>query len=280
MLVAAGLLVAVVPALISVGYEGLHAVAAPRGTPIASLPNVEAGATPSWFGPTGVLALIAGCWVAARRFEAHVSGAAVLLMAFAPLLVMALLAAAINWDPYRGRFFIFPVLLATATWSFFVPVRWLAWSVALLGALTAALSLLGAASKPTGIASLESDEAPSIWGSPLWEAQTVLSDSDVTSILRQAQRLVPPDARVAVAPRPNDFIAPYFGRNLSRDVRLVLPGHAVPPSTTWLVRAPHVAVRVCPADWRVRDAAGTPRGWLIAQRVRSAPCTKTVLLRR
>jgi hypothetical protein len=171
-------------------------------------------------------------------------------------------------------------LLATATWSFFVPVRWLAWSVALLGALTAALSLLGAASKPTGIASLESDEAPSIWGSPLWEAQTVLSDSDVTSILRQAQRLVPPDARVAVAPRPNDFIAPYFGRNLSRDVRLVLPGHAVPPSTTWLVRAPHVAVRVCPADWRVRDAAGTPRGWLIAQRVRSAPCTNTVLLRR
>ena len=160
-----------------------------------------------------------------------------------------------------------------------MPVRWLAWSVAILGALTAVLSLGASTSKPTGIGVLESERAPSIWGSPLWKAQTVLRpDSDETSILHETERLVPQDAGLALAPRPNDLIAPYFGQHLSRDVRLVLRGQSVPASSTWLVRAPHVDVRVCPADWRVRGLPRTPAGWLVAQRVRDTSCSRTVML--
>ena len=139
--------------------------------------------------------------------------------------------------------------------------------------VTATLSFVNAEAKPTGINSLWPDSGPSVWGKPDWYAQTILRPgSDDTTMLRVTGRLIPADTTLTLASRPNDFLAPYFGRDLTRRVILARDGQVVTPSSDWLVAAPGVRLRGCRSDWRVRYRLGVPEGWLIAERVGTAKC--------
>jgi Dolichyl-phosphate-mannose-protein mannosyltransferase len=269
-----GVVVAAVPTLISLAYDRVNTVARPHGVYLGGpLPNGLAASTVSWYGPVGVVGLLAGLGIAVRGSPAGRRRLSVILMAAAPIVGMACVAAAIVWDPTRGRFLIFPFALAAASWADFLATRWLAWTVALLTVVTAALSLVNAEAKPTGITALWPDSGPSVWGKPDWYAQTILRpDSDDTTMLRVVGRLIPSDTTLTLASRPNDFLAPYFGRNLTRRVMLVRDGQVVSPASNWLVAAPGVRPRSCRADWRVRYRLGVPEGWLIAQRVGTANC--------
>ena len=274
-----GILVAAVPTLISLAYRGFNAVASPHGFYLGGqLPNGLAASTVSWYGPVGVVGLLAGLGVAVRGSPPGRGRLSVVVMAAAPLVGMACVAAAIVWDPTRGRFLIFPFALAAASWAGFLARRWLAWTVALLTVVTATLSFVNAEAKPTGITSLWPDSGPSVWGKPDWYAQTILRpDSDDTTMLRVAARLIPADTTVTLASRPNDFLAPYFGRDLTRRVILARDGQVVTPSSDWLVAAPGVRLRSCRSDWRVRYRLGVPEGWLIAERVGTAKCAPSRL---
>jgi hypothetical protein len=275
----AGVLVAVVPTVISAGYTRLIAVAGPHGPlPSGTVPNGLAASTISWFGPVGVIGLLAGIWFALRDRPSSVDRGLQIAMAIAPLVGMACVAAAIVWDPTRGRFLIFPFALAAASWAVFVTRRWLAWAIAVLTLVTATLSAVNAQAKPAGLTALFPDSGSSVWGKPDWYAQTILRPfSGVETMLRVTEQLIPRDATLTLATRPNDFLAPYFGRDLTRRISLVRDGGLVPPSSGWLVAAPGVRPRVCLGDWRVRFRVGHQRGWLIAQRVSGAACAPTRL---
>jgi hypothetical protein len=275
----AGVLVAVVPIVISLVYSRLIAVVGPHGPlPSGTLPNGLAASTVSWFGPVGVIGLLAGLWFAFRDRSATVDRGLHIAMAIAPLVGMACVAAAIVWDPTRGRFLIFPFALAAAFWAVFVTRRWLAWAIAVLTLVTATLSAVNAEAKPSGLTALFPDSGPSVWGKPDWYAQTILRPfSADETMLRVTERLIPRDATLTLATRRNDLLAPYFGRDLTRRISLVRDGGVVPPSSGWVVAAPGVRPKVCPGDWRVRLRVGHSQGWLIAQRVGAAVCTPTRL---
>jgi Glycosyltransferase family 87 len=273
-LLAAGVLVAVVPTVVSLTYRGLVSVVGPNGPlPSGTLPNGVAASTVSWFGVVGVVGLVGGIIVAARPGSATVDRSLGIALAVSPIVGMICVAASIVWDPTRGRFLIFPFALAAAYWAAFLAHRWLAWTVALLTLVTVTLSVVNAQAKPSGLTAVFPAAGPSVWGKPDWYAQTILRPfSADETVLRLTSELIPRDASLTLVPRPNDFLAPYFGQSLTRRVALARDGGTVPGWSQWIVAAPGLRPRVCPADWRVRFRVGHRAGWLAAQRVGVRAC--------
>jgi hypothetical protein len=240
---------------------------------IAGQPTFSAGATTSWFGPPGLLLAVAGVVAAVGQMRRRAAPALAVLLASMPIAFIGVLAAAIAWDPWRGRFFIFPFALAAATWGLVLRYRALTLTVMGLAVTTLVLVLANADSRPSGLHFLSGNSAQGIWGKPRWWTQSVLRlDENQRQVLRFAEKSIPAGASVAIAPRENEFLSPYFGPGLTRHVELVLNGAAVTGRSDWLMAAPGVRPRMCDGEWLTR--LQTERGWLIAQRTSaSGECT-------
>ena len=263
--------VAAAPIVVRGVYEVFERVAAGHVAGLASGPNLTAGATPSWFGPLGSIGLLAGVLVAVRAFRRGTVDRSVLVLSAAPLLLMACLAVALVWDPWRGRFFIFGFVLAVAAWHLLYPSRWLSWAVTVVACITMTAALVNTLAKPSGL-SILGGSAVGVWGKPDWFVQSILRPGgEEVSILRFSETRIPAQTTLAVAPRGNDFLSPYFGRDLTRRLSLVLDGGRVSDSADWLIAAPGVRPVVCRGEWRVLLAPAT--GWLILERARAhRPC--------
>ncbi len=150
------------------------------------------------------------------------------MLATAPVVFALVLAATVAYEPWWGRFFVFPVALAAASAGVFLRTRALAWGVVAVAVTTLALSLRANEEKPLAV-----------WGEPRWEVQTRVGPRNgEVGAIRFAEQSIPPRARVGLAVRWLDWSYPFFGRRLERAVRFV-------PSTTsarrdlgWLVVAP------------------------------------------
>jgi hypothetical protein len=266
--------IAATPGVIDLTYRQLYPLVLAHVSRLAASPNRLAGATPSWFGPLGVIGVAAGIAVAIRAVRRHGVPRVALVLALAPVILMTVLAFTIVWDPSRGRFMIVAFVLTGAAWSLMLPHRELAWTVTGIACLTLVSVLLNAQSKPSGVRILNTPPPSGIWGKPDWWVQSVLRPrgySDYSSqqaVLRYADERLPSDASLAVATRINDFLSPYFGPKLTRHVTLVLSGDSVDRGARWLIAAPHVRPTVCGRDWRV--ILRTRDGWLVAKKVRSS----------
>jgi hypothetical protein len=177
-------------------------------------------------------------------------------MSLAPLLLLVTFSLTIVWDPWRGRFLILAVALAAAAWG--VLLRWpaTAGAVAAIGATALVLSLANNLGKPSGLGEIWTPVLPglstsTIWGAPRWDAETRLRPGGgETFLYRYLEDHVPHDAKVALAVRGNDFIFPYFGPRVSREITLVRPHERVPPDAEWLVISPSTRPARCTASWR------------------------------
>jgi len=265
----AGILVATGPSLVALAYRMLYLVHQPPGHPVDYGSNIFAGATPSWYGPLGVIAVIAGVVVVAVEARKRTVPGIAMALALAPVILIGLLSVSIVWDPWRGRFLIGAFVLAAGSWGVMLSRRWLAWGLTVLGVITMALVLANAQSKPSGLRTLDRRAEGSIWGKPEWWVESILRSGDDRRILRAVMDVVPDHATVAVAPRGNDFLSPYFGRDLTRHVELVLDGDRV-DRAAWLVAAPGVRPVACQHEWGV--IYRTRPGWLIARRRSSDAC--------
>jgi len=224
----------------------------------------------SWYGAAGavvilggVVAAVVGAWRRQLR-----RGAVVLAMA--PFLLIVTFAFTIVYDPWRGRFVMFAVGLACAAWGWTIRVRSLSAGVALLSVTTVALSLVHSYTKPSGFGLLEPSIARSVWHRDRIDTLTVIRDYDGTpSLLRKVEGDVPADAVLAVATPVDTFVAPLAGPGLSRTLRLVRHGDAVPPDATWLVSTgPSVAVG-CLTAW---STVYTDNGWRLLRRTAPDAC--------
>jgi hypothetical protein len=225
--------------------------------------NTNADPTFSWYGPLAPLLLVAAAVIVVLAWRRGKLPPLALTLAAAPWVLIITVALTLTWDPWRGRFLIFGVALAAATWGVLLRFRSVAMAAAAIGSTALLLSLANQTSKPSGLFS-----EPSIWGDPRWEAQTRLSGP--RDVLRFVEENVPENAQIGVSLTGNHHLHPYFGPKLSRHVALVPYDGGIPPADTeWLVLAPETRVRRCDGSWRPQFSAG---GWRVEQRLAPDTC--------
>jgi len=175
--------------------------------------------TASWFGPIGLICVtgtLAVAVVIRRR-------GTTLLFAAAPVAWFLLVAITLSYNPFLGRFFIFPVALSAVLWGSVLRWPFIATGLTVLAVVTAGLSLVHYAEKPSGVRLLDRTPTSSVWRMPRWEVQSQ-HDPALAPVLAFFDESVPTHASVALALSDNGFGYPVFGLHLTRHVELVPQG--------------------------------------------------------
>ena len=232
-------------------------------------PQTASDAGLSWYGPLGAILVGAALVLAVVGLRRRSTGWTTVVLASAPLLLVGILALTVTWDPWRGRFLAFSILLSAATWGLALPHRWLAWGTVAIALVTLPLALLDTYGRPAGFGWLDQDR--SVWS----ESRPALlawrqSGSGSVPVGRLLDA-VAGGGTVAIAPLPGDLVYPLLDPEGRRRSLLVpIDGGRVPRAATWLVVAPGSRVERCGA-WSL---VSTTRGWLVQRRTAEAgPCT-------
>jgi len=232
-------------------------------------PPVLSDTVITWFGPLGVALVIVGL-TAAVRGKQPCRGARIALAA-SPIAYLMVVAVGLTYDPWRGRFFVFPIALAAATWGSVYRFRGAAWAASALAVTTGVLVLAQNNEKSPGVRLLDGPVHPSVFGEPRWKVQTRLR-IDGTAAIRFVEDHVPPRATVGLALHGDDYIFPYFGSSLDRTIRLLPPGSPATPQLDWIVEAPDREVPRCAGSWRTASRPGD--GFTVLQRVGTDTCSR------
>jgi hypothetical protein len=206
--------------------------------------------TASWFGPVGFLLLfgtVAALWLGgARRWVPRPVG----ILAVAPAAWFVLVALTLSYNPWLGRFFIFPVALSAALWGRISRRPYLAWGVSVLASLTVFLTLVHYEEKPSGLRLLDRSSTGSVWTMARWEVQSQHVPA-LGPLLRFVEDSVPANASVALAFADNGFGYPFFGPHLDRRVVIVPFGSSAKEiAADWLVSIPDRAGEIDGACWQ------------------------------
>jgi hypothetical protein len=228
----------------------------------------------SWFGPLAASLLVVGTAIVARETWRRQCAPVAVVLAAAPLLFVVVFALLVPWDPWRGRFFVFAIALAAASWGAIERIRAALWGAVVLAVFTLPLALLAMYTKPVAPWARETATAPPpfVWTTSRSAMLSYLAaNGDLTGAIAEIERAG--SSTVAAAIRENDLIYPYFGDRLERTVLLVeQQGGVVPPSATWLVAAPGASVERC-GRWRREYAQN---GWIVERRLdpSTSPCVR------
>jgi hypothetical protein len=193
----------------------------------------QASSVFSYFGPPGLVLLIAAIVLVVREVRRHTLRPLTLLLAASPLAFGLLVALALSYDPWRGRFFVFSMSLSAATWGVVLSRRWLAWGVTSIAAVTLLLAFVHSIEKPAGIRLLDRSSSPGVWGRSREDVQTWIR-KDGTAEVAEFFAGEPLSGRVGLRLEEDDWVYPYFGRRLGRDVFFV-PVEANLENLDWLV---------------------------------------------
>ena len=244
------------------GYQRFWLTVGDRGLAYLDFGGQQDRATPmsSWYGPGAVL-LAAGSLLlvarAARRGAAAVRLRA--LLALAPLVGIAALAV-LSYTEYMGRFLVFPVALAAATWGALYRSPALRWAATAICTLSLGLALAHYEGKPSGLRLLEPRRGASVWHLPRWRLQAIRPGTE--DVLRVVEERVPADAALGLAVTPSDFVYPFFGAGVARTLRFASPRNA---DAAWAVVRPGLPAEPGPG-WRVAFRSST--GWRVLERTR------------
>jgi hypothetical protein len=223
--------------------------------------RTSASETESWFGALGLL-LAVGVGAAVvvlvrRRSLPSIS----LVLVAAPLIVFVLFSLSVGYDPWQGRFFVYPFALSASLWGLVLERPRVAVASVAVAATTMTLALVHYEEKPSGLALLERSAPSSVWNMDRAAAQSVLR-LDLTETLRFVETEVPPDASIAMALVPDDFAYPAFGPGLSRRVVLVPRGsRARSVDADWLLASSPRTAQMDRACWR--PVHGEPDRWQV-----------------
>ncbi len=236
------------PALVGV----YHALGSPPGylaqNTSFSSPTI-ASDTGSWFGPTGLLLVLGTAVWALYQARRRSIAPVVVVAALAPFVWWLLVSLSLAYDPWQGRFFIFPVALSASLWGLVLRVRVLAWSAVALGVTTALLTLVHYAEKPSGLQLLDRSATASVWTMERWQVQSQ-HDPPLGPVFQFVDDHVPAHASIALALGVNDFGYPAFGPHVSRHVVLVPFGSSGRDvASDWLVANSKRAAEIDHACW-------------------------------
>ena len=207
--------------------------------------------TASWYGPAGLL-LVTTTGIAALSFARRKSIAAPnLVCALAPLGMFTLVALTLTYNPWLGRFFIFPVALSASLWGLALRSKGTAWATAALASVTLVLSLVHYAEKPSGLRLLDrSAPSTSVWTMKRWQVQSQ-HDPAIGPVFRFLDQDVPRRASIGLALGANDFGYPAFGPHLDRRVELVPFGSSARElDVGWLLASQERTAEIDHSCWR------------------------------
>jgi len=233
-------------------------------------PETAASDSLSWFGPVGLLFVVGVGAAAAILVRRRSLSPLALVLAGAPLVSFALISISLAYDEWQGRFFMFPVALSASLWGVVLRIRRYAVATVAIAATTAALSLVHFVEKPSGVALLEPDVSPSIWGHERWDVQSRLRP-EMRSVLRFLEKEVPEDGVLSLAAAADDFIFPAFGPNLTRKVSLapMESQELNEVEAQWLLVSPDRSLAVDRTCWRL--VHGAKEAWRVFRRTSCLP---------
>jgi hypothetical protein len=222
----------------------------PSGDTAVSSPTV-ASQTASWFGPLG-LALVGSTGVTAavlcRRGRLHRYA---LFLALAPAIWFVLIALTLSYNPWLGRFFIFPVAVSAAFWGRALARPAAAWSAAALGLVTLVLTLDHYDEKPLGLRLLDRTHVTSVWSMARWQVQST-HDPPLGPVFQFLDEQIPAKSSIALALSVNDFGYPAFGPHLERHVAVVPFGSTAKSiQTQWLYASQERTAEIDAACWEL-----------------------------
>ena len=180
------------------------------------------GSTYSYYGPTGLVLLVAGTFLVVLGVRRRELRRLTALLAVSPFVSAVLIALASQYEPYRGRFFMYSVSLAAATWGVVLRKRWLAWGVVSIASVTLLLAFVHSAEKPTGLRLLDLSRTTGVWGQPRPVVQAWVRPGDTAEVI-QFFAGEPTSGRVGLRIEDTDWVYPYFGDRLDREVFFVPP---------------------------------------------------------
>jgi hypothetical protein len=217
----------------------------------------------SWFGPLGSLALLgaAGLTVYAVR-RRRLDWRALVLVA-APLYWLIAFGAVTFYQEWAGRFFIFSMALAAATWGLLLRSRAVAWGVVAIASTTLFLTLVNDAKRPSGLPLLQRSKPRSIWSTPRWVAEG-RGRTGMTDVLRFVDRGIPASANLGLAITPSSPGYPFFGAGLDRKIEFVSRTQRDTKVSDWVLVQPDRHVSLCTTRWHSRPMH--PGEWTIMRR--------------
>lgn len=223
----------------------------------------------SWYGPLGSLLLIASMVVSVVLVRRRRVDRLAVVFSFAPAYWLVAFAVTLYYQEFAGRFFMFPVALAAATWGVFLARRPLVWGIAAIAITALGLAVLNDSKRPSGLRLLEPDPPTSYFRTPRWAGQG--DEARAAELTRYIDAALPRDATVALAITPSDPGYVFFGRGLDRRLVLFESTARDVPGADWAFASPHVdRPALCPTAWRALP--DQPQDWRVYQRLPGARC--------
>jgi hypothetical protein len=223
----------------------------------------------SWYGPLGVLIVIAAVVLAVRDVRRGALRKAALLFALAPVLYLVVITIGLGYTPFHGRYLMPAVALGAATWGLVLRVRPLAWAATAIATVTVVLSFVHYVEKPAGFSVLGDDDVRSVWNESRIEVLAHSRAPGGAGPLEVLEEEAADGDTVALQIRQDDVSYPFFGADLDRRVVFVEETGGLDEEADWLVVAPGLTPDVCAQGWRSLPVAEA--GWRLYQRVGLCP---------
>ncbi len=224
----------------------------------------------SWYGPLGLLLFLAALPLVVREIRRGALPRGSLVLLLSPVLFVVILAMSTTYGPFNGRYLMFPVALAAATWGVVISVRPLAWAASAIAAVTLVLSFVHYLEKPAGFSVLGGASPPSVWTQSRIDVLSSAETRGGAGPLRVIESQADHDATVALRIRQDDVSYPYFGAELDRRIVFVDgQGEGLVGREDWLVVAPGLRVKTCASGWL--EVPAQEAGWRLYRRVDTCP---------
>jgi hypothetical protein len=199
----------------------------------------------SWYGPAGILLVLAAFWFVGVGLRRRSLPRVALLLALAPVIWLALQAVTTFYSMWDGRYTMFAVALGAVVCGLVQPIRPLAWAATAIAVTAMALALVHYDEKPSGVNVLGGSAPQSVWDKSRAQVLARWLHPGETEVVAYLERHAHKGDWIALAIRRKDVSYPYFGRNVDRHVVFFGPaplGRTHDRSFLWAVESPNPQV--------------------------------------
>src|SRR5581483_8023167 len=192
----------------------------------------------SWYGPAGILLVLAGFWFVGAGLRRRAVPRVALFLALAPVLWLVLQAVTTFYSLWDGRYAMFGVALGAVVWGLVQPIRPLAWAATAIAVTAMALALVHYDEKPSGVNVLGGSAPTSVWDRSRAQVLARWLHPGETEVVAYLEKHARKGQSIVLDIRRKDVSYPYFGERLDRHVDFVIG-----PTADWIVAAPGSEVR-------------------------------------